>query len=46
MRKVLNDNPVAQMAVLGLLAVIVAFLLLTRAALDELRQKATPAAQA
>ena len=32
MRKVLNDNPVAQMAVLGLLAVIVAFLLLTRVA--------------
>jgi len=31
-RKVLNDNPVAQMAVLGLLAVIVAFLLLTRVA--------------
>jgi hypothetical protein len=31
-RKALNDNPVAQMAVLGLLAVIVAFLLLTRVA--------------
>ena len=32
MRKALNDNPVAQLAVLGALAVIVAFLLITRVA--------------
>ena len=31
MRKALNDNPVAQIAVLGVLAVIVAFLLMSRA---------------
>ena len=31
MRRALNDNPVAQIAVLGLLAVIVAFILMTRA---------------
>lgn len=30
MRKALNDNPVAQIAVLGVLAVVVAFLLLTK----------------
>jgi hypothetical protein len=30
MRKALNDNPVAQIAVLGVLAVVVAFLLMTR----------------
>ncbi len=32
MRKALNDNPVAQIAVLGVLAVLVGFLLLTRVA--------------
>ena len=32
MRKALNDNPVAQIAVLGVLAVVVGFLLLTRVA--------------
>ena len=30
MRKALNDNPIAQIAVLGVLAVVVGFLLLTR----------------
>ena len=31
MRRALNDNPVAQIAVLGLLAVVVAFMLMSRA---------------
>jgi hypothetical protein len=45
-RKALNDNPVAQIAVLGLLAVIVAFMLMTRAGHSGSDSVATSAAPA
>jgi hypothetical protein len=46
-RKALNDNPVAQLAVLGVLAVIVAFMLMTRAGgSDSAATSAAPAAPA
>jgi hypothetical protein len=48
-RKALNDNPVAQIAVLGVLAVIVAFMLMTRAGhggSDSAATSAAPAAPA
>ncbi len=55
MRKALNDNPIAQIAVLGVLAVIVAFLFMTRASqnggsssssTDAATASATPATSA
>jgi hypothetical protein len=47
-RRALNDNPVAQIAVLGVLAVIVAFLLMSRGSHDSgsTATSATPAAPA
>ena len=46
MRRALNDNPIAQIAVLGVLAVIVAFLLMSRGSHDSgsTATSATPAA--
>jgi hypothetical protein len=46
MRKALNDNPVAQIAVFGVLAVVVGFLLLTRVATKSSggEESATPSA--
>ena len=46
MRKALNDNPVAQIAILGVLGVLVAFLLITRVMHKSGGSSTTPAATA
>jgi hypothetical protein len=45
-RRALNDNPIAQIAVLGLLAVVVAFLLMTRVLNKSSESSTTPATPA